>query len=154
MRAQCLLSIPRDRPLEALVEVDLRLEAEQLARLLDVRDAQLDVGVVQRLEDDLDLRAGEPLDPLREVVDRHRRARVADVERLPDRVRCSRQRSALDHVVDVAPGADLRAVAVDDEVAPGERRLDERADRAAADLARAEDVERVHRDAGRPSSSW
>ena len=51
---------------------------------------------------------------------------------------------ALDHVVDVAPGADLRAVAVDDEVAAGERGLDERADRAAADLARAEDVERAH----------
>ena len=30
-----------------------RLPAEQLARLLDVRDAQLDVGVVQRLEHDL-----------------------------------------------------------------------------------------------------
>ena len=38
---------------EALVELDLRLEAEQLARLLDVRDPQLDVGVVERLEDDL-----------------------------------------------------------------------------------------------------
>ena len=53
--------------------------------------------------------------------------------------------AARDHVVDVAPGADLRAVAVDRQVAPRERRLDERADRAAADLARAEDVERVHR---------
>ena len=48
-----LLAIPRDRPREALVEIDLRLEAEHLARLLDVRDPQLDVGVVERLEDDL-----------------------------------------------------------------------------------------------------
>ena len=53
----------------------------------------------------------------------------------------------VDHVVDVAPGADLRAVAVDHEVAAGERGLDEGADRTAALLARAEDVERVHRHA-------
>ena len=50
------------------------------------------------------------------------------------------------HVVDVAPRADLGAVAVDRQVAAVERRLDEGADRAAADLARAEDVERAHRD--------
>ena len=87
MRGSVLLAVPRDRPLEAVVELDLRLEAEHLARLLDVRDPQLDVGVVERLEDDLDLGAGEPLDPLGEVVDRDRRARVADVERLPDGVR-------------------------------------------------------------------
>ena len=50
--------VPRDRPGEPLVELDLRLEAEQLARLVDVRDAQLDVGVVERLEDDLARAAG------------------------------------------------------------------------------------------------
>ena len=44
------------------------------------------------------------------------------------------EQRAGDHVVDVAPRADLRAVSVDDQVAPGERRLDERANRAAADL--------------------
>ena len=60
---------------------------------------------------------------------------------------CSRPSSVPSHhVVDVAPGADLRAVAVDRQVAPVERRLDERADRAAADLARPEDVEGAHRD--------
>src|SRR5581483_4366586 len=47
------LAIPRDRPGEPLVELDLRLPPEQLARLLDVRDAQLDVRVVERLEDEL-----------------------------------------------------------------------------------------------------
>ena len=58
----------------------------------------------------------------------------------------SRQASTpLTMSVDVAPGADLRAVAVDRQVVARERRLDEGADRAAADLARAEDVERVHR---------
>ena len=58
----------------------------------------------------------------------------------------SAEQQPLDHVVDVAPGADLRAVAVDRQVAAGERRLDERADRAAADLPRPVDVERPHRD--------
>ena len=53
------------------------------------------------------------------------------------------QKRRLDHVVHVAPRADLRAVAVDRQVAPRERRLDEGADRAAADLPRPEDVEGV-----------
>ena len=44
------------------------------------------------------------------------------------------EEGAVHHVVDVAPRADLRAVSVDREVATGERGLDERADRAAADL--------------------
>ena len=61
-----------------------------------------------------------------------------------------REEQALDHVVDVAPGTDLRAVAVDLEVAPSERRFDERADRAAADLAGPEDVEGSNRDRGHP----
>ena len=38
-----VLPVPRDRALEALVELDLRLEAEELARLVDVRHPQLDV---------------------------------------------------------------------------------------------------------------
>ena len=57
--------IPRDRPREPFVQLDLRLEVEQLAGLVDVRDAQLDVGVVERLEADVDVGAGQPLDPLR-----------------------------------------------------------------------------------------
>ena len=113
-----VLAVPRDRPLEPLVELDLRLEAEELARLVDVRDAQLDVRVVERLEHELARTPAEALDALGEVVDRHGRARVADVEALPDRVRVlEREHERLHHVVDVAPGADLRAVAVDHEVA-------------------------------------
>ena len=65
-------AIPRDRPLEAVVELDLRVEADVLARLLDVRDAQLDVDVLERREHDLARAAGEALDALREVEDRHR----------------------------------------------------------------------------------
>ncbi len=38
------------------------------------------------LEDDLAGRTGEPDDPRRQVVDRHRRARVADVEGVADRL--------------------------------------------------------------------
>src|SRR6185437_8475013 len=52
----------------------------------------------------------------------------------------------VDHVVDVTPGADLRAVAVDHQVAPRERGLDEGADGTAADLTRAKDVERADGD--------
>src|SRR5581483_1843232 len=138
-------SVPRDCPLEALVEVDLRLEAEELPRLADVRAADLDVGVVERLEDDVARAAGEPLDPLRELDDRDDRAVVADVEALADRLRAlEAEQHRLHHVVDVAPRADLRAVAVDRQVAAGEGRLDEGADGAAADLAGPVHVEGPH----------
>src|SRR5579864_773838 len=39
--------VPLDRPLQAVVELDLRLPAEQLAGLLHVGDAQLDVDVAE-----------------------------------------------------------------------------------------------------------
>ena len=58
-RRRLAFPVPGDRPQQALVEVDLRLEAEQLPRLAHGRDAQLDVGVVQRAEDDLARAAGE-----------------------------------------------------------------------------------------------
>ena len=61
-----------------------------------------------------------------------------------------REQRTVDHVVDVAPGSNLRPVPVNREVAPGERRLDERADRATADLARPEHVERAHGGGGEP----
>ena len=56
----------------------------------------------------------------------------------------------LHHVRDVAPGADLRAVAANGQVVAGERRLDEGADRAAADLPGAEDVEGADGDRRQP----
>ena len=98
------------------------------------------------LEDDRTGTAGQALHPLREIVDRDRRAGVADVEALTDRARVLEcQEGAVDHVVDVAPRPDLRAIPVDREVASRERGFDERANRAATDLARPEDVERPHR---------
>src|SRR5262249_48904371 len=124
-----LFPVPRDRPREALVEVALRLEPEPLPRLLDVRDPEFDVGVVERPEDDLAGRAGQPLHPLREVEDRHGRARVADVEGLTDGlVSLEAQQQRIDHVVDIAPGADLRAVAVNREVTPANPTLHQTSD--------------------------
>src|SRR5206468_9494735 len=114
---------------------------EELARLLHVRDAQLDVRVAERCEDDLSRAAGQPLYAQREVVDRDRRARVADVERLPDRLRTLEAgEHPRNHVVDVTPGADLGAVAAHDQILARERGLDERADRSPADLPWAVDV--------------
>src|SRR5262249_39615417 len=135
-------SVPRDGLRQALVEVDGGLELEELARLLDVGNAQLDVRVVERLEDELTGTTREQFDALRKVEDRHCRARVADVERLSDGLRpLEAEERPGHHVVDVAPRADLRPVAVNGQVASGERRLDERANGAAADLSRAVDVE-------------
>src|SRR5262249_40873986 len=140
-----VLPVPGDRALEPVVELDLRLESEQLPCLVRVRDTKLDVRVVEGLEDEIVLESRQALDAKREVVDRARRACVADVEALADRVRMlERQEERLDHVVDVAPCANLRAVAVDDERLPGERRLDEGTDRASADLAWPVHVERPH----------
>src|SRR5205823_7350886 len=136
---------PRDRPLQAVVELYARLEADLVAGLLDVRDAQLDVHVLERREHDLAGTAGDALDALREVEDRHGRARVADVEALADGTRMlEAETHGLDHVVDVAPRADLRAVAANGQVVARERGLDERANRAAADLSGTVDVERAH----------
>src|SRR4051794_1059381 len=141
--------VPGDRALEPFVQLYLRLEPQRLARLADVRDPQLDVDVVQRLEDDVAAAARDALDALREVEDRHGRARVADVEALAGCLRAlEAEQHRVHHVVDVAPGANLRAVAPHDEILACERRLDERANRAAADLSRPEDVERAHRHRG------
>src|SRR5206468_663103 len=97
-------AVPGDRPREAVLEVDLRVEAEQLARLLDVRDAQLDVDVAERHVDDLARAAGQPLDRPRELEDRHRRPRIADVEGLARGLwPLEAEQDALDHVVDVRP---------------------------------------------------
>src|ERR671937_544698 len=138
------LAVPRDGAGKPVVEVDLRLEPEEPARLVDVRDADLHVGVVKGLEDELARRAGQPLHPRGQVEDRHRRARVADVEGLPHGPGVlEAEQERVDHVVDVAPRADLRAVAVDDEVGAREGRLDERANGAAGDRGRVDDVRRA-----------
>ena len=59
-----LRPVPRDRPGEAVVELDLRPPAEQLAGLVDVGDAQLDVGLVERRKTISPVAAGEAVDPL------------------------------------------------------------------------------------------
>src|SRR5438093_2034299 len=96
--------------------------------------------------DDLAGTAREAFDPLGQVEDRDRRAGIADIERVADRLRAfEAEQKRLDHVVHVAPGSDLRAVTVDGEVTTRERSLDESPDRTAADLPGAVDVERPHR---------
>ena len=96
---------------------------------------------------DLPRAARQALHPLGEIVDRDRRARVSDVEALPDRVLVLEgEERAVDHVVHVAPRTDLRAVAVNREVASRQRGLDERANGPAADLTGAVHVERTYRD--------
>src|SRR5262249_6337750 len=108
-----LAAVPVHRAQKALLQIDLWLELEQLAGLVDVGDAQLDVGVLPR--DVLDARRArrEPQDLLGERMNRERRARVADVEGVTDGfLPGQRQQDPVDDVVDVTPGADLRAVVV------------------------------------------
>ncbi len=114
-------------------------------RLVDVRDAQFDVGRQRRAEQDPAARADHAADRLGQAVDGDHRARIADVERLADRGRVlERAQHALDHVVDEAPGADLRAVAEDQQVLVLQRLAHEDRQSALAGLARAIDVERPH----------
>src|SRR5438128_828340 len=85
-RRSCeLLAVPVDRTEQAFFEIDARMEPEQIARLVDVGDAQLDV--LMRPLDELDARRRrrQPHHLARQVVDRQRRARVADVESVADR---------------------------------------------------------------------
>ena len=75
---------------------------------------------MQGPEDDLRARVGDPPNSVREIEDRHHRARVPDVEHLPNRrVVREDQEERLHDVVDVAPGTDLRAVPVDHELVTG-----------------------------------
>ena len=114
----------------------------------DVRDAQLDVGVVRAAG-----RRSRPAAPLRRLM-RWARSKIVTAPRglpmlnaWPTASGCSRQASTpLTMSVTYDQARICEPSPCDRQVAAGERRLDERADRAAADLARAEDVERVHRD--------
>src|SRR6185312_4932471 len=60
-----------------------------------------------------------------------------------------RQQSAADEIVDVAPGADLRSVVVNDEILARDRPSDEVMQGADADLIRAIDVEGPQRHGGK-----
>src|SRR5438067_2170589 len=59
-------------------------------------------------------------------------------------VALEREQQRVDHVVDIAPRANLRAFAVDHEIFARERADGERVNRADPDLARAVDVERAN----------
>src|SRR5215218_3634695 len=101
------------RALEAVIELDLRLPAEDLARAGDVGLALLGVVLGQRLVHDLARGAGDPEDRLREVEDREL-ARIAEVDRQVLAARREQEQPA-NEVVDVAEASCLRAVAEDGE---------------------------------------
>src|SRR6187200_3193053 len=120
-----------ERPQSAaqpLVQLDLRLPAEDLARARDVRLAHLRVVDRQRLVEDLARRAGRREDRLRELEDRVL-ARVADVHRQV-LAGLGEQGEAANQVVDVTEAARLGAVPVDGERLLGERLAQEVRDRA------------------------
>src|SRR2546423_12187846 len=70
----------REHPSEPLLQLDLRLPAENLLRPGDVRLANLGIVDRERLVDDLARRAGDAEDGLGELVEREL-ARVPDVHR-------------------------------------------------------------------------
>src|SRR5256885_8751196 len=70
----------REHPSEPLLQLDLRLPAENLLRPRDVRLADLGIVDRKRLVDDLARRAGHAEHGLRELVEREL-ARVPDVHR-------------------------------------------------------------------------
>src|SRR5262249_16854644 len=80
-----VITVPRDRAQESVLEIDVRTKAEEPLRLLHVRNAQLDIGELPVDEADLALALREPHDQARELVDRHGAPRISDVERLADR---------------------------------------------------------------------
>src|SRR5690606_30095786 len=74
------LLVPGDRPADALVEAHGRLEFEETAGAIDVRNAHLHVGVVARLELDVRGSAGFPCDELGEAENGDRGLGIADIE--------------------------------------------------------------------------
>src|SRR4051812_16800171 len=131
-------AVPGDRLLEAFLELDLRLEAEDALGLLGRGDADLDVLVVaahRLVADDLRpqraVEAHRGLDGLREVDDLHRLL-VGNVDDLADRLgRAQRADEAVDRVAHVRERADLLAVAVDLHLLAVEEVLEEDGERAA-----------------------
>src|SRR5919201_4339140 len=92
---------------QTLLELDLGLPAEHLARARDVRLPYLGIVHRQRLVDDLALRASDPEDGLRELEDGEL-VRVAEVDRQM-LTALGEEDDASDQVVDVAEAARLRA---------------------------------------------
>ena len=124
---------------EPLLQIDLRLPAEHLARTRDVGAPDLRVVGRQRFEHDLARRARHLDDGLRELEHRHLVIGVAEVDR--QMLSAHReQKEAADQIVDVAERPRLRAVAVDRERLALERLVDEVHRRAAVVAAHARAV--------------
>src|SRR5581483_5037797 len=108
-----LSTVRGKHPPQTLLELDLRLPAEDLLRAGDVRLAHLRVVHRQRLEDDLARRPRHLQHGLRKLEDREL-ARVAEVDRQVLAALREQHEPAYE-VVDVAEAARLRAAAVDGE---------------------------------------
>src|SRR5438477_226426 len=101
-------------PRNPLFEIDLGLESQQLTRFYNCRNSQLDVNVILARELNLRLRAKYPQDGAGETVDRRHRALIPDIEGFSDRLGMGhRQQDAFNHVVDIAPCANLCSIAMD-----------------------------------------
>ena len=104
------------RAAQPLVEIDLGLPAEQLARAGDVGLPHLRVVDRQRLEDDLARRARD-LDHRLGQLEHRELVRVADVHRQV-LAALGQQDQAADEIVDVAEAPRLRPVAEDRQRLP------------------------------------
>src|SRR6266508_4826800 len=118
---------PSQHPPQTLLELDLRLPAENLRGARDIRLADLRVVDRKRLVDDLAGRVGQPADGPGELQDREL-VRVAKVHGIV-LAALSEQDDPADQVVHVAEAPCLRAVAVDGQRLVRERLTDERRDR-------------------------
>src|SRR5438105_1274840 len=118
-----------DRAAQPVLELDLGLPAEALARLRDVRLANLRIVLRKGLEDDLALRAGHLQDDVREL-EQGELLRVAEVDGIV-LVAHREQVEAADQVVDEAEAARLRALAEYRQRLAVERLAHERRDRPA-----------------------
>ena len=113
---------------QAVLQLDLRLPAEQLPGAGDVRLAHLRVVHGKRLEDDLARGAGEANDRLGELEQRLL-VRVAEVDRKM-LARLGEQDDPADQVVDVTEAPRLRAVAEHRDRLPVQGLAQKRRDRA------------------------
>src|SRR5712692_1070280 len=139
-----MLSAPAQCSSDAFFEANLRLEAEQLSRLLNGRNSNLDIGNLLLLEDDQRPRFGETNHLLRQRENRRRLLGIADIQDLPDRLFLSKDaEDGVDKVIHVAPGPDLVTIAGYAEILISRCVDAELSDRALADLSRAIDVERT-----------
>src|SRR5690348_7110602 len=144
---RCLRSIPLDRPLKAVFQVDLGLILKQSSSLLNVGNPQRNVGLVPRHKRDFGPGTGEAHNLHCQVVDGNHASRISNVEGLTHGlVSFETGQESSRHIIHVAPCSNLTAVVVDGDVLTAQRLDDEAVNGSLANLARTIDVERPNRD--------